>query len=44
MGVVPESVFLTDLMEQNLHDSVIRDNTIELSFKPFEITTLKLRF
>ncbi|MDD4295445.1 MAG: alpha-mannosidase [Ruminiclostridium sp.] len=44
MGVVPESAFLTDLMEQDLREVVIRDNTIELSSKPFEITTLKLRF
>jgi alpha-mannosidase len=44
LGITPESVFLTDLMEQNLKEVTLKDNIVEISFKPFEIITLRLKY
>jgi len=44
LGITPESAFLTDLMEQELQEAKLKDNIIEIDFKPFEIITLKLKY
>lgn len=44
LGFTPESVFLTDLMEQNIREVTLKDNIVEISFKPFEIITLRLKY
>jgi len=44
LGITPESVFLTNLMEQELQEAKLKDNIIEIDFKPFEIITLKLKY
>jgi alpha-mannosidase len=42
-GFNVEKVYLTDMIENVLTELPVKDNSVELTFKPFEIHTLKIK-
>lgn len=42
-GIKAEKAYICDMMENELEELVVTDNTVTVSYKPFEIITLKVK-